>query len=171
VDDTDKLDGRHCSPLATIPRMGRYTFPAFTTATTPRYVVMWDLHWHVIDCQRLAPAADLSGAMTAAVDRLVSDGWEVESTPEYGFIFVRRESERRLLNADTARSVQHGGAIVHAVSTQRGITSKVTASHLGRIIPFGVKRSVAMEHSSIIRDPIPRMFLTSSTYHFCHRIF
>jgi hypothetical protein len=34
--------------------MGRYTFPAFNTATTPRYVVLWNLQWHVIACQRLA---------------------------------------------------------------------------------------------------------------------
>jgi hypothetical protein len=77
--------------------MGRYIFPAFNTATTPRWVVLWDLHWHVIDCQRLEPAADLFGAMAATIERLSQDGWEVEATPEYGFVFIRRESERRLL--------------------------------------------------------------------------
>jgi hypothetical protein len=77
--------------------MGRYTFPAFNTATTSRYVVLWDLHWHVIDCQRLEPAADLSGAVAATIERLSREGWEVEATPEYGFVFIRRESERRLL--------------------------------------------------------------------------
>jgi hypothetical protein len=60
-------------------------------------VVVWDLHWHVLDCQRLEPAADLSGAMAAAIERLAGDGWQVEATPEYGFVFVRRETERRLL--------------------------------------------------------------------------
>ena len=77
--------------------MGRYTFPAFNTASTPRYVVLWDLHWHVLECGRLEPAADLSGAMAAAIDRLASEGWEAEATPEYGFVFIRRETERRLL--------------------------------------------------------------------------
>jgi hypothetical protein len=33
--------------------MGRYTFPAYNKASTPRYVVVWDLQWRVIDCQRL----------------------------------------------------------------------------------------------------------------------
>jgi hypothetical protein len=77
--------------------MGRYTFPAFTMATTARYVVLWDLHWRVLDCQRLAPAADLSATMAATMDRLAGDGWVAEATPEYGFVFIRRESERRLL--------------------------------------------------------------------------
>jgi hypothetical protein len=77
--------------------MGRYTFPAFNKAPTPRYVVVWDVHWHVLEYQRLEPAADLSGAMAATIERLSGDGWQAEATPEYGFVFVRRETERRLL--------------------------------------------------------------------------
>jgi hypothetical protein len=77
--------------------MGRYTFPAFNKAPTPRYVVVWDMHWHVIECERLEPAADLSGAMVATIDRLAGEGWQAEATPEYGFVFIRREGERRLL--------------------------------------------------------------------------
>ena len=77
--------------------MGRYTFPEFNKAPTPRYVVVWDLHWHVLECQRLEAATDLSGAMMAAIDRLEGEGWQAEATPEYGFVFIRREAERRLL--------------------------------------------------------------------------
>jgi hypothetical protein len=77
--------------------MGRYTFPAFNTSTTPRYVVVWDLHWHVFDCRRLEPSADLSGAMAAAIERLEGEGWQAEGSAEYGFVFIRREPERRLL--------------------------------------------------------------------------
>ncbi len=77
--------------------MGRYTFPAFNRAPTPRYVVVWDLHWHALECQRLESAADLSEAMAAAIERLESEGWQAEATPEYGFVFIRREAERRLL--------------------------------------------------------------------------
>jgi hypothetical protein len=77
--------------------MARYTFPAFNKAPTPRYIVLWDPHWHVLECQRQEPAADLSGAMAATLDRLAGEGWQAEATPEYGFVFIRRESERRLL--------------------------------------------------------------------------
>jgi hypothetical protein len=34
--------------------------------------------------------------MAAALDRLASEGWQAEGTAEYGFVFVRRETERRL---------------------------------------------------------------------------
>lgn len=77
--------------------MGRYTFSAFNTSTRPRYIVLWDLHWHVLEVQRLEPAADLSAAMAAAIARLEGAGWQAKATPEYGFVFVRREAERRLL--------------------------------------------------------------------------
>jgi hypothetical protein len=77
--------------------MGRYRFPAFTIATAPRYVVVWDLHWRVLECRRFEPGSDLSAAMAAAIDCLANNGWLAESTPEYGFVFVRRATERRLI--------------------------------------------------------------------------
>jgi hypothetical protein len=90
--------------------MGRYTFSAFNPAPPPRYVVLWDLHWHVLDCQRLEPATDLSTAMAAAIDRLASDGWEAEATPEYGFVFVR-DNERRLLMLTPRDPLQRRAAV------------------------------------------------------------
>jgi hypothetical protein len=63
----------------------------------PRYVAVWDLHWQVIECQRLEHAADLSGAMAATIERLSGGGWQAEATPDYGFVFIRCEGKRRLL--------------------------------------------------------------------------
>lgn len=77
--------------------MGRYTFPAFTTSTQERYIVLWDLHWQCLDVERLDPAADLSGAMACALTRLEGEGWQAEASPQYGFVFIQREDERRLL--------------------------------------------------------------------------
>ena len=77
--------------------MGRYTYPAFNKAPTPRYVVLWDMHWHVLDCQRLEPATDLSVAMAATIARLAADGWQAEGSAQYGSVFVHRAGERRLL--------------------------------------------------------------------------
>ena len=71
--------------------------PRYNVAPTPRYVVLWDLQWQVIDCQRLEPATDLSGPMAATIERLAADGWQAEGTAEYGFVFICREGERRLL--------------------------------------------------------------------------
>jgi hypothetical protein len=77
--------------------MSRYTFPAINMSSSPRYVVVWDLHWQMLDVQRLEAAADLCAAMEAAIARIEGEGWQAEATPEYGFVFIRRETERRLL--------------------------------------------------------------------------
>jgi hypothetical protein len=79
------------------PGLGRYTFPAFNKASTPRYIVLWDLHWNVLECLRLEAAADLVGAMTATITRLAADGWHAEGTAQYVFVFIRRKTERRRL--------------------------------------------------------------------------
>ena len=96
--------------------MGRYTFPAFNKAPTPRYVVLWDLQWTLIECERLEPAVDLSGAMAAAIERLEDEGWQAEATPEYGFVFVRREAERRLLMLTPRDPQDTRDAVVRPVS-------------------------------------------------------
>jgi len=77
--------------------MGRYTFPAFKTSANPRYVVVWGLQWQLIDRGRLEPGTDLSAAMTAVIERLHGEGWQVEGSAEYGFVFIRRDHDRRLL--------------------------------------------------------------------------
>jgi hypothetical protein len=77
--------------------VSRYTFSCYNVSSTPRYVAVWDLQWQLIHCQRLEPATDLSGAMVAAIEFLEDDGWQAETTPEYGFVFVRKSGERRLL--------------------------------------------------------------------------
>ncbi len=43
--------------------MPRYRFPTFVTANAPRYLVVWDMHWALIECQRFEPSADLSAAI------------------------------------------------------------------------------------------------------------
>jgi hypothetical protein len=77
--------------------MSRYTFPAFKTSSMPRYVILWGLQWQLIECSCLAPGTDLLAAMTAAMKRLQGGGWDAEGTPEYGFVFIRRGKDRRLL--------------------------------------------------------------------------
>jgi len=44
----------------------------------------------VVDCQQLEAGSDLSAAMTAAIERLKSEGWRTEGTPEFGFVFIRK---------------------------------------------------------------------------------
>jgi hypothetical protein len=77
--------------------MGRYRHKVYEKATTPRWVAVFGLQWQVIESERLEPAANLSGAMTAAIERLAGKGWQIEAEPRFGFAFIRRDGERRLL--------------------------------------------------------------------------
>jgi hypothetical protein len=77
--------------------MGRYRFTAYVNDGNPRYLVLWDLQWKALQYERLEPRADLRQAMSAAIDLQRLQGWQAEGTPEYGFVFMRREADRRLL--------------------------------------------------------------------------
>jgi hypothetical protein len=77
--------------------MQRTRHNVFAKATTPRYVVVWSIHWQVIECQRLEPATDLCAAMAATIERLHVEGWEADGSAEHGFVFIRRSDERRLV--------------------------------------------------------------------------
>jgi hypothetical protein len=77
--------------------MGRYKFIAYEKASTPRYIVVYGLQWQIIESQRIEPPANLFAAMTSAMQRLAGDGWEAEGDAPYGFVFIRRRGERRLL--------------------------------------------------------------------------
>jgi hypothetical protein len=84
--------------LATLrPMTGRYREHVYTNDARPRWVAVYGLQWEVIESQRLVPAADLLGAMRAAIERMAGDGWRIEAEPRFGFAFIRRDGERRLL--------------------------------------------------------------------------
>jgi hypothetical protein len=77
--------------------MARYRHNVYANDTMPRWVAVFGLQWQVIESHRLEPATDLYGAMTAAIARLATDGWQIEAAPRFGFSFIRRDGERRLL--------------------------------------------------------------------------
>jgi hypothetical protein len=77
--------------------MGRYRFIAYVNDGNPRYIVIWDLQWKPLECRRLEPNANLRLAMTCAIEAQVAQGWQVEGTPDYGFVFISRARERRLI--------------------------------------------------------------------------
>lgn len=77
--------------------MARYHHNVYASAKTARYVVLFDLQWKIIECQRLEPAASLTSALTTAVQRWIDEGWQPESVPKFGFVFLNRNGVRRLL--------------------------------------------------------------------------
>lgn len=77
--------------------MRRTRHDVYATRTTASYVVVWDLEWQVIDSRRLEAGSDLYAALLTVLEQIRATGWQVECAPEYGFTFVRRGCERRLV--------------------------------------------------------------------------
>lgn len=77
--------------------MGTSRHNIFATAKAPRYIVLWDLHWHMIEVRCVEPAGDPYGVLAATAERLKGDGWTIEGAIDPGFAFVNRGNERRLL--------------------------------------------------------------------------
>lgn len=75
----------------------RYRHNVYASGRTSRYLVLFDLQWKVIECQRLEPGADLPKAMAAATRRLAREGWHPECEAKFGFAFLNRDGARRLL--------------------------------------------------------------------------
>jgi hypothetical protein len=74
-----------------------YHHNVYARSKTPRYLVVFDLQWKIVQCQRLEPLTDLKPAMTATIERLSEEGWIPEGEPRFGFVFLIRDYIRRLL--------------------------------------------------------------------------
>src|SRR5579862_529217 len=85
-----------CVPRENRP-MGRYRHQLYSRAKTPRYCVIFNLQWQILESVKLEPGADLSAAVADAIARLAGDGWQAEGNAEFGFVFLCRAKERRLL--------------------------------------------------------------------------
>jgi len=77
--------------------MGRYSHLLYATSKTARFCVIFDLQWQVLESVRLDPATDLAAAVAAAIETQTLNGWQTEGGHEFGFVFLRRAGERRLL--------------------------------------------------------------------------
>ena len=77
--------------------MARYHHNVYEKSKTPHWVVVFGLQWQVIESHRLEAGADLFGAMTTTIERLAVEGWRTEDEPRFGFVFIRKQGDRRLL--------------------------------------------------------------------------
>jgi hypothetical protein len=77
--------------------MRRSRHDVFAKAATARYIVQWSIHWQAIEVEHVRPGTDLRDALAALIKQLKSDGWQVEEDASYGFAFINRGDERRLL--------------------------------------------------------------------------
>jgi hypothetical protein len=78
--------------------MGRIRRNPFSRSSTlPHYIVIWDLQWQVVDCRCLPRGGSLCTALAEALEQLGLEGWQAEGSSEFGFTFVTRGGERRLV--------------------------------------------------------------------------
>ena len=77
--------------------MGRARHNVFAQSNSQRYLVVWDPQWRIIDCLRPPPGSDPRTALADAIARLEREGWTAQSGAEFGFTFLTRADERRLV--------------------------------------------------------------------------
>lgn len=78
--------------------MSYHPYSGYNTSRYPCFIVQWGLQWQLLDRQEIEAGADLRAAMATAIERVRADGWQPESKPDFGFVFLRRDGERRLLS-------------------------------------------------------------------------
>lgn len=80
-----------------MPSQRRSHYDPLAPTGDPRWLVESDLWRTPLASRRLAPGADLWAALQAAVAERHADGWQAECGVDWGFVFINRGGERRLL--------------------------------------------------------------------------
>jgi hypothetical protein len=68
------------------------------------------MHRNPIACEAVPTGADLREALRAALAQCAQEGWQAEGDGAYGFVFLARGAERRLLNLTSADPAEGFGA-------------------------------------------------------------
>ena len=77
--------------------MSRYVPHLFAADRRRRYIVVWSLQWAIIERTELEANSNFDAAMAMALRRWALQGWEAEGEYDYGFAFLRKDRERRLM--------------------------------------------------------------------------
>ena len=78
-------------------------------------------HRQLIDIKPVPIGANLREAMRAALASMAAEGWRADSDGVYGFTFISRGAERRLVNLTPANPSECGGA-GHAFLAGNGVS-------------------------------------------------
>ena len=78
--------------------MPRHRFDPLARGNLPHWLTMADMWGARVECDPVAPGADLHEVMAAAIANLTAEGWQAESDGRHGFLFVNRDGDRRLVN-------------------------------------------------------------------------
>jgi hypothetical protein len=72
------------------------------TSPKPRWLIVWDMQFNVLDSTELAPYTDLAEVMQQAARLRREQGWSVESDARFGSFFCHREGSRVLIAISAA---------------------------------------------------------------------
>ena len=78
-------------------RVKRNRYVGYLSATHHGFVVVFDMFWNVLDSNPVDAGVGAQGALQAAVNQHALQGWVLECTPRYGFVFMHREGRRILI--------------------------------------------------------------------------
>jgi hypothetical protein len=95
--------------------MNRHRCDPLADNGRPHWLAVSDLHRNLIACEALPTGTDLRETLQAALTKWAGEGWRPESDGPYGFVFIARGEERRLVNltpADPAACIGAGHAFL-----------------------------------------------------------
>jgi hypothetical protein len=68
----------------------------------PHWLTVSDPHRNLITCTVVPEGTDLRATMRDALTAQAAAGWQPENDSAYGFVFIAKGSERRLINLTPA---------------------------------------------------------------------
>lgn len=82
--------------------MSRHRFDPLADIRRPHWLTISDLQRNLITCEALPAGADLREVLRASLTQCAGEGWQAENDGAYGFVFIAKGSERRLVNLTPA---------------------------------------------------------------------
>ena len=101
--------------------MPRHRFNPMADTRSPHWVVVSDMQQNLIACEALPAGADLREALQVVLTICAAEGWRAETDGAYGFTFIYRGTERRLVNLTPANPADNAGQ-GHAFLAGHGAT-------------------------------------------------
>lgn len=89
--------------------MARRRFDPLADTRRPHWLTISDSHLKLLTSEALPAGMNLRAVLRAALTHYAAQGWQAESDGAYGFTFIARGSERRLVNITPADPSQCQG--------------------------------------------------------------
>jgi hypothetical protein len=91
------MDARRAMPMLVNMIRRRDPYNPLSPSAKPRWLIVWDMQFNVLDSTELAPYTDLAEVMRQSAQRRCDEGWCVESDARFGSFFCHRAGVRVLI--------------------------------------------------------------------------